>query len=644
MDVSRVPNEPLFDLSAQPFRLLRVDPTAAKAQIDDAFDVAQRNGTAPFPAIIRARDALLNPERRLSCELAYPLDCPESEIESLYVALTENASTQKLLHFSNQLWPLGRANFVTHIAGQRPASGALLYALIESHAAIDATDIYERLQTARSSAGIPAPAFLSVNQGLTELLEIHAAAVLVGYEPIQKAAVPVLECTLKTLATDESHLIEALGRLLSFYHRAVGPARIDAAAEIESASAALQQQPNDSVAMERLGKAVRIWTSLCRPLLLWNADQPEHELEFDSPIQALRALIGQLCEDKHYQVAVDVTAASREIFAAVPTTIDDLAEDARLAAGLFFYANIKQLQELINKALSDPGPYIAALEKDGFGSTSSEPVQSLWMTFVSATARPGSGSVELPRRMVHELALRLSNRPEAAAAVTALLVGLIRHGEKTSARPATLKELHNNLRFMLSFLRSEEGPENSAASPAPAAKRSTSPNLLARLRGRAVGRLLTLGPGQRKYRAGFAVLVFVPLSMFILYRHRDQLDLLWSELLEVATSQQSATTLGVQTMPPVGTGQHLDEDGVRYCYFQKERLRVIKQMTEGPEDARSYNLLIVDYNSRCSDFFYKDEDLKQVLAEVGVNKPLLDAEAKQIVSTWPRHGTQALKN
>jgi hypothetical protein len=120
--------------------------------------------------------------------------------------------------------------------------------------------------------------------------------------------------------------------------------------------------------------------------------------------------------------------------------------------------------------------------------------------------------------------------------------------------------------------------------------------------------------------------------------------LLWSELLEVATSQQSATTLGVQTMPPVGTGQHLAEDGVRYCYFQKERLRVIKEMTEGPEDARSYNLLIVDYNSRCSDFFYKDEDLKQVLAEVAANKPFLDAEAKQIVSTWPRRGTQTTSN
>src|SRR5690242_6671884 len=93
---------------------------------------------------------------------------------------------------------------------------------------------------------------------------------LADMSPFKGAAAPVLECTLKTLATDESHLIEALGHLLRSYHRSVGPSRIDAAAEIESASAALQQQPSDSVAMERLGKAVRNWTSLCRPLLLWN--------------------------------------------------------------------------------------------------------------------------------------------------------------------------------------------------------------------------------------------------------------------------------------------------------------------------------------------------------------------------------------
>jgi hypothetical protein len=88
-------------------------------------------------------------------------------------------------------------------------------------------------------------------------------------------------------------------------------------------------------------------------------------------------------------------------------------------------------------------------------------------------------------------------------------------------------------------------------------------------------------------------------------------------------------------MPPIGTGQHLTIEGVRYCNFQKERLRLVKQMIGRPDEARSYNLMIVDYNSRCSDFFYKDEDLKLVDAEIKANKNILEADARQILSNVP---------
>ena len=59
------------------------------------------------------------------------------------------------------------------------------------------------------------------------------------------------------------------------------------------------------------------------------------------------------------------------------------------------------------------------------------------------------------------------------------------------------------------------------------------------------------------------------------------------------------------SIPPVGTGQRYALPFVRYCHFQAERLKTIKQLTNGPEDARSYNLLVVDYNARCADFLYQ---------------------------------------
>ena len=78
-------------------------------------------------------------------------------------------------------------------------------------------------------------------------------------------------------------------------------------------------------------------------------------------------------------------------------------------------------------------------------------------------------------------------------------------------------------------------------------------------------------------------------------------------------------------------------DFVRYCHFQEGRLRVIKQHVRGPEDIQAYNMLANDYNSRCSNFYYLDEDLKIVTEEVKARKQVLEADAMRILSTWPWH-------
>ncbi|WP_161856091.1 hypothetical protein [Bradyrhizobium sp. CCBAU 051011] len=90
-----------------------------------------------------------------------------------------------------------------------------------------------------------------------------------------------------------------------------------------------------------------------------------------------------------------------------------------------------------------------------------------------------------------------------------------------------------------------------------------------------------------------------------------------------------------ELLPAVGKGQRFAREYVRYCRFQEERLRVVKQKVRGPEDIRAYNALANDYNSRCSDFFYQDEDLRAVKEEVVAKQKLLEADAERILSTWP---------
>ena len=66
-------------------------------------------------------------------------------------------------------------------------------------------------------------------------------------------------------------------------------------------------------------------------------------------------------------------------------------------------------------------------------------------------------------------------------------------------------------------------------------------------------------------------------------------------------------------------------------------MRVIKQHVQGLEDIQAFNMLANDYNSRCSNFYYLDEDLKIVTEEVKAKKQMLEADAMRILSTWPWH-------
>ncbi len=94
-----------------------------------------------------------------------------------------------------------------------------------------------------------------------------------------------------------------------------------------------------------------------------------------------------------------------------------------------------------------------------------------------------------------------------------------------------------------------------------------------------------------------------------------------------------------EAIPPASTGERFKREFVRYCHFQEERLRVLKQHVQGPQDIQAYNMLANDYNSRCSNFYYLDDDLKVVKEEVNGRRQILQADAMRILSTWPWHAT-----
>jgi hypothetical protein len=597
-----------FDALAQPFCLLGTDPTATNAQVQSAYAHARERQAIPEEALADARDSILAPTRRLWCELTFPIDSTPAQVETFYAALSGNTSEHELLRIADRLAPLSRANFVAHLAARRPAESALLLALVDAYVSIDAADIYTALKALRHRAGCPTPSLVGVSQGLHELLAMHAEAAIAGYDPIQDAAEPLLECTRYIFATGERYRVEALSGLLNAYRRATAALRSNAGRYIESACEALEQRPDDASLIGQLTDALQLWISLCGPLLLLDAHQERGERDFEIAIDRVRLLLANLSVRHHYETAHRVINLALEVFSLLPGAAEQFDEAADLLRNISFEAKIKPLHDLIERLGVDSGLLVKALEKDGFGEQSSQQAHSLWQALSEAVEATNSSEFSAqPWALTRNLALRLGDSPESAMAASRLITGLIRHGESVSADPAILDTLGDDLG------RIEH--KHRAASP-------TKTRLTERF-------------GKRTLWASSALVGI--LCIFTAYRTFDTAALRFSAPASDPPAVQAPTTAEPEIVPPVGRGQRFALDYVRYCHFQEERLRVVKQYVRGSDDIRAYNVLANDYNSRCSDFFYLDDDLKIVKDEVNAKRKLLEADAKRILASWPWH-------
>ncbi|KRR27871.1 hypothetical protein CQ14_08510 [Bradyrhizobium lablabi] len=485
---------PGFGPSAQPFRLLGIDPGATASEIQSAFGRARETHIAPGKILAEASAAILDPAQRLASELCYPLGSTPDRVDLFYAEGRVDASDDDILQTSAQFAPLSMANFIARHAARRGASGELLLGLIDAHNSIDVMEIYQTLQALRNRAGWPPPSLASVRDGLDDLLDAHCVAVIEAYDPIEAAAEPLLEATHQILATREPRLIQTHSPLLEAYRQATAKVRINADQRVDSACQALEQQPGDALSVERLAEALHVWTSLCEPLLLLDARQGFSDGETNVTPDRVFDLLGELSSQRHYSAAQQVLEHALVAFGSIP--------DAA--------ARLTEVGDILREMLQ-------------------------------------AGSTAIVQNPGHSVPVRSRGFPhvrKAALAAAALLV---------------------MLGLLVAYWTFDGEAAFSVASAPSPSEAKAEPELL----------------------------------------------------------------------PPVGKGQRFAREYVRYCRFQEERLRVVKQQVRGPEDIRAYNALANDYNSRCSDFFYQDEDLRAVKEEVIAKQKVLEADAERILSTWP---------
>lgn len=96
----------------------------------------------------------------------------------------------------------------------------------------------------------------------------------------------------------------------------------------------------------------------------------------------------------------------------------------------------------------------------------------------------------------------------------------------------------------------------------------------------------------------------------------------------------AATNSYQEDMPPIGSGRTLTRNQVRYCVFQGDRLDYIRPLTTTNNQIDRFNLLVDDFNRRCSSFRYTSGVLQAVEREAAARSSILQTEARRIVSSW----------
>jgi hypothetical protein len=91
-----------------------------------------------------------------------------------------------------------------------------------------------------------------------------------------------------------------------------------------------------------------------------------------------------------------------------------------------------------------------------------------------------------------------------------------------------------------------------------------------------------------------------------------------------------------ETMPPVGTGLTLTRSNIRYCSYQRTRLEGARPMINTDVQGQRFNAAINDYNSRCTQYRYRQSDKDAVETELLGKQWALEAEGRSLAISWRR--------
>jgi peptidoglycan hydrolase-like protein with peptidoglycan-binding domain len=663
-----------FDILRSPFVLLGVDLSASAEDVTEAFEDALADGLYAEQELVQARQSLITPLRRLDAELQFLPDTPANDRRAVLTALKSSQDATRLRNAFQKLPVISKANLCAHIASHSAADADTLNLWVTSQAEIDPEKVYAALLRSREAAGVVRPHLDAVSNSLRALRAEQARAIFDGFAVPADSIQPVKTCTERVIDQQDEKAIDVLGILLSQFERLVDQELSLRRERVEATFQALKEKPDEAGNFAVAEQALRTWNEAAEPLQLFESHKGRNEPKSQSLYQWVRGIAIDLAnEQSRFDVALSITRSCKQTFSKLARALDQLAEDETSLNERILYSGIEPLAKAIDQLGADLTKFAGELRKGAFGSSAIGNAKEIRAKFIDAVkATSGKESAEAPWLILRSLAIKLNNELEDTDAALALTSGVLdltnelkppeevisraRDDKRALRRNQLEKELlqcleqsrlQRAIEIIGNLLQDFKSPE----------ERDTLTNLQGKVQRKIWGRYLRWGFWPAVALCGLVISNLndksystrsYPSPSSSTYSSRSQpgsyqpppsrpaLPPYQPPRIPSAPERTtpSEPARAVELIPPIGRGLQFTVSNVRYCMYQKVRLENIKPELRTAIESDSFNELVRDYNSRCSDYMYFERDRGTVEGELLLKGAELRLQAQRTLQEW----------
>lgn len=653
-----------FNILKNPFVLLSLPTTAKPATIKEAYEDAIEDEVDDADVLMRAQQTLLTPRLRIEAEVGGFLDVDQRLAAEIVSGIRSGISLEEIGESLGKLHSLPRSNVIAHYGSARPLGLDRLCDLIDAQAAVAPGAVCDAINDVRQEITLGRVDREAVSEALSKLLDRQTKAVIerLGF---RDEAVDLFDRFVsKRVAGADGPTLFRLDVYVTMFHQMAASELSKRSEDVEAACDKIRKSPKSEVAYSELKAGLKIWISLLRPVQTYETHRQREDAATREMYGKVRQLALDLSNEKReFESAGKVVAIASEMFSHLPRAATQMEEEAR------------QLVELRNDQLADEllTPLLQACEqanqahrtietellRAGFGAGAAGSMKALFEKFVAAvnsTAKlPFS---DVPWRLVRGVAISLNSDSSVPRAAERIIQGLLDFAQRTAPTTEMIAALREDQRIM-----SKNQAEEDLTKSLQAQKWKEAEQL--------ADRLLTLETDEdnlktvrtirdnasAKRKAGVRVRWFWGIVIVG--------GLIWAAVassegnkprsteyrppspsypttsptttLRPAGPPRNDTFVPVdtsETMPAVGTDLPLSRSNIRYCSYQRVRLEAARPIIETDSQGQRFSVAIKDFNSRCSEYRYRQSDRDAVETELLGKRFALETEGRSLAGSW----------